>query len=115
MDNSISKFNDVIDTRDIIERFEALSEDENRTDAELEMLATVVGELEQYCDNFRHGETLIRYDYFKTYARDLAEDIGAIDANATWPNTCIDWDQACRELKMDYQEIEFDGITYYYR
>lgn len=37
------------------------------------------------------------------FAMQLAEDIGALDDNTTWPHSCIDWDQAARELFMgDY-------------
>lgn len=65
---------------------------------------------------WRHGETLIRESYFKNYAQELAEDIGAINTDtAGWPNRCIDWDQAADELQMDYTSADFDGVTYYYR
>jgi hypothetical protein len=59
--------------------------------------------------------TLIRDSYFKDYAQELAEDIGAINSDASWPNNCIDWDKAARELQMDYSSVEFDGVTYHYR
>jgi hypothetical protein len=59
--------------------------------------------------------TLVRDSYFKDYAQELADDIGAIPAGASWPCTCIDWDQAARELRMDYSSVEFDGVTYWTR
>ena len=34
------------------------------------------------------------------------------DASSQWPYTCIDWDQAARELKMGYTELEYDGVAY---
>lgn len=58
---------------------------------------------------------LIRDSYFQDYAQELAEDIGAINPAATWPNNCIDWGQAARELRIDYSAVEFDGVTYWYR
>ena len=58
---------------------------------------------------------LIRDSHFKDYAMELADDIGAIYRNASWPLTCIDWDQAARELQMDYSSVEIDGITYWCR
>jgi hypothetical protein len=58
---------------------------------------------------------MIRDSYFKEYAQEFAEDIGAINKNASWPNTCIDWDQAARELQMDYTSVNFDGVTYWIR
>jgi len=36
------------------------------------------------------------------FAQDMAEQIGAIDKNASWPQTCIDWEFAARELMYDY-------------
>lgn len=38
------------------------------------------------------------------FAEDMAEQVGAIDRDAKWPQTCIDWEQAARELMMDYSE-----------
>lgn len=58
---------------------------------------------------------LIRDSHFQDYAQELADDIGAIDPKATWPCNCIDWEQAARELQMDYTGIEFDGVTYWTR
>lgn len=59
--------------------------------------------------------TLIRDSYFKSYAQELAEDIGAVNEDATWPNNCIDWDQATRELRMDYTSFGIGGVTYWTR
>lgn len=59
--------------------------------------------------------TLIRDSHFCDYAEELADDIGAINSDATWPNNCIDWDRAAYLLRQDYSSVEFDGITYWYR
>jgi hypothetical protein len=88
--------------------------------AELAELEALLGDLSgNGGDEQWEGEwypiTLIREDYFKEYAQELAEDIGAVNADATWPNNCIDWDQAARELKHDYTSTEYGGVTYYYR
>ncbi len=64
---------------------------------------------------FRHGIQLIPCDEFEGYARELAEDIGAIPDNAQWPCTCIDWEQAAKELAMDYSVVTFQGSDYYFR
>lgn len=45
------------------------------------------------------------------FAQDMAENIGAIDKNAKWPNNCIDWEHAARELMYDYSEEN----GYYFR
>ena len=46
---------------------------------------------------------------------DLAEDIGALQHATGWPANCIDWDEAARQLQMDYSAIDFDGVIYWIR
>ena len=77
-------------------------------------LAAFVEEGEDYGD-WQYGATLIRDSYFKTYAQELADDLGMIPDEATWPANCIDWDQAARELQMDYTSIEYGSVTYWMR
>lgn len=78
-------------------------------------LLALQDEAEGYAADWKYGEALIRDSYFKRYAMELAEDIGAIPDDAKWPCTCIDWDKAARELQMDYTSVEFAGITYWVR
>ncbi|MEQ6332992.1 hypothetical protein [Sphingobium sp. MK2] len=82
---------------------------------ELKTLKAFRDELTDYCDDWSHGVTLIRDSYFKEYAEQLADDIGAINGDAKWPVNCIDWEKAARELQMDYTSGEFDGVTYWAR
>lgn len=82
---------------------------------ELRKLKAFRDQLEPYCEDWHHGETLIRDSYFKDYAQELAEDIGAINRDAQWPTNCIDWNTAARELQMDYTPGDFDGVTYWAR
>ena len=82
---------------------------------ELRTLESLQADAEGYSPDWQHGTTLIRDSYFKEYAQQLADDIGAIDSDATWPCNCIDWDEAARQLKQDYTGVEFDGVTYYVR
>lgn len=135
-----SNTDDVIDSRDVIARIGELeseraglvdelesSIDDGKAEritlaewdaengAELKALRELAEEAEGYAADWHHGETLIRDSYFKDYAMELAEDIGAINREASWPNTCIDWDQAARELQMDYSAVDFDGVTYWVR
>lgn len=49
------------------------------------------------------------------YAETLAEDIGAIDRNAGWPLMHIDWEAAADALKMDYRQVDYDGVAYWMR
>jgi hypothetical protein len=64
---------------------------------------------------WRDGVALIRDTYFRDYAMELADDLGMLPKNYTWPTSCIDWDQAARELQMDYSSCDFYGVTYWYR
>lgn len=83
-------------------------EDEQQELSEIE-------ELERKVSDFMLGETMIPVDDFKEYAQQFADDIGAIDRNATWPLNCINWDQAADELAMDYSEVTYQGESYYVR
>jgi hypothetical protein len=127
---NIDNNQDLLDSRGVIARIEELTDSINAYEnpegnleahdamvdekEELKELQALAEQCESYGD-WEHGETLIRESYFKDYAQELAEDIGAIDRNAKWPNTCIDWDQAARELKMDYTEVDFGGVAYLMR
>lgn len=130
MDNT----DDMIDSRDVIERIAELevleqeyleAEDPSSTeygreeDAELSALRALAEEAEGYAADWRYGEQLIRDSYFTEYAQQLADDIcpspETREMSETWPYRCIDWEQAARELQMDYTAVEFDGVTYWIR
>lgn len=83
--------------------------------AELATLLALQDEADSYCSDWEHGMQLIRDSYFEDYARQLAEDIGAIDTDIGWPSNCIDWGQATSELQQDYTSVDFDGVTYWVR
>jgi hypothetical protein len=88
---------------------------ENPSEAkELAILEALADECEG-CGDWSHGETLIRETYFKDYAQELADDLGVDQSSMQWPYTCIDWDQATRELAMDYTSVDFDGVEYLLR
>lgn len=124
---SIDNTDDIIDSRDVIARIEELAERlegnddpeaEPLDDDEKEELATLRSLEDQckgYCADWEHGATLIRQSHFRFYAQELAEECGLLDTGAKWPMTCIDWDEAARELAMDYTEVDFDGVSYYVR
>jgi len=78
---------------------------------ELDELETLESEI----SGFMHGETMVRENDFEDYARELADDIGAIPDESRWPCTCIDWEQAAKELAMDYSEVTYQGDSYYVR
>jgi hypothetical protein len=108
---------DTIDTRELIARIEEITawgaEASPAEQDELVTLMAFAAQVEPDCADWIHGETLIRYDYFRDYAQDLAESISVLPT--TWPLNCIDWEKAANELRQDYSEADFDGITYYFR
>lgn len=142
---AISNFDDIIDSRDVIARIEELREELEQAFAdqggaceslgewcaavlrdagelyfdectELRILKALADEASGYAADWQHGETLIRDSYFKDYAMELAEEIhGNALVNLQWPMSCIDWDQAARELQCDYTAVDFDGVTYWIR
>jgi len=116
--NDISNSEDILDSRDIIKRIEELETEEETLDdddkAELKALKALAEEAEG-CSDWEHGETLIRDSYFEDYARELAEDIGAISGDEQWPLSYIDWTAAADALKSDYTSVEYDGVTYWIR
>ena len=142
---TISNTDDVIDSRDVIERIDELTAERDKligareavtvddVDAyntvvhylkqwhedygtELDDLVALAIEASDYAADWEYGETLIRDTYFQDYAEQLAEDIGAIPSEQqAWPLYCIDWERAARDLQMDYTSVEFDGVTYWIR
>jgi len=45
-----------------------------------------------------------QFDSDEDFARDFADSLGAVDRNAVWPQTCIDWEHAAKELMYDYSQ-----------
>ena len=138
MAQAISNSDDTIDSRDVIARIEELEQERDtvagddpsaptslvalaewdKTDEgrELTALRALADEASGYAADWLHGEQLIRDSYFRDYAQELAEECGDIDfSKLSWPLTCIDWEQAARELRMDYTSVDFDGVTYWVR
>lgn len=119
MSNETEPFDpaEVFDSRDVIARInyldaqDSLSEEERE---EITRLRAFADEAESVPD-WQYGETFIRDDYFETYARELAEDIGAISPDAQWPLNHIDWEGAAQALLMDYSQYEYNGDTYHAR
>jgi len=115
---------DMIDSRDVIAAIDELeseiadfdgdSDDLGDLERELVNLKALVDQAES-CGDWRHGAGLIADSYFEDYARQLAEDIGAIGRDAQWPCNCIDWEKATSELQHDYTSVTFDGETYWVR
>lgn len=131
--NPISSTDDVIDSRDVIERIEQLQAirepgpvaegvlnpedydaDQDSLFAELAALEALAAEGDTIAD-WQYGATLIHENHFTDYAKELAEDLGTIPRDYSWPTSHIDWEAAANALKMDYSIVEFGGETYYVR
>ena len=140
---ALTNQDDVIDSRDVIARIEDL-EDELRDledaadDAaddsaraaeitaeihawrtgedgqELAALQALAAEAADYADDWRHGATLISLEYWPTYAQELVEDVGDLPRNIP-SYIVIDWEATAGNLKVDYTEVDFDGVTYLVR
>lgn len=135
--NDITNTADIIDVRDIIARVEELEEitsiigmsvggeepEDPPSPDDLLELAELTATLEalegmggdEQWRGVWYPITLVRDSYFREYAQETAEDCGLITEGAGWPNNCIDWEQATRELRMDYSSIEYGGVTYWTR
>jgi hypothetical protein len=105
-----SNRDDVIDSRDIIEAI-----DSGDLDADDQKAFEALADEASGSPDWPHGETLIRDSHFEDYARELAEDIGAIKGDESWPLNCIDWEEAADQLKQDYFSVDFDGVNYWIR
>ncbi len=145
MANTISNQDDVINSRDVIERIEELQstlesyhDDQETTlsfefalqDAanfpdnveefeELRQLLALQSEAESSPD-WIHGECLIREDYFTDYIEELIRDCYPMPKefdSGEWPwrHMTIDFSGAADEAKADYIEADFDGVTYLIR
>ena len=44
------------------------------------------------------------FDSDEDFAQNIADDLGYINKNVSWPYTCIDWEYAAKELMYDYAE-----------
>ena len=112
---------DVIDVRDIIERYETLEDlEDGLPDAEERtLLASILDELkgcggdEQWRGDW-YPITLISDIYFVEYCIDLVKDVGDLPKNI--PNYfVIDWDATADNIKNDYSKITIDGFDYWHR
>jgi len=118
MANPISNHDDVIDSRDVIERIaeleaiEVIAREPEEQD-ELDALYDLQPQAEATPD-WQYGEMLIHDRYFTEYTREMLEDIGYIPADfPSWIE--VDWEATARNVQMDYFEVDFNGETYWVR
>lgn len=139
----ISNSDDVIDSRDVIKRIEKLqcdveaefvetlpegkkddyTEDEfnewlkredNSCEAdEYRSLIALQNEAEGDCD-WTDGAALIRDSYFVDHLQQECEDCEYISEDLpSWIE--IDWEKTAENVKVDYTEVDFDGVAYFVR
>ena len=87
---------------------------------DLDLLTSIISDGESYSDDWNHGSTLIRENYFVEYIEDLINDCYEIPAefnSGEWPfrHMKMDYEAAAEEAKVDYSTIEIQGETYYVR
>lgn len=123
--------NDTIDVRDLTEAYDELAglgldlDEMDPDDQDLfKAIEAALNSLKGEGDDVKwrghwYPALLIRYDYFIEYAQDMAAELGLTDDELRWPYTHIDWEQAARELRADYSEVDIntphDSFDYLYR
>ena len=114
-------YQDIIDSRDIIDRIEELEEidrlegdsDPSEHDQLVE-LKELQSECEEISPDWEYGVTLIEYTYFTEYIKELVED--CYMGHGQMPDfVAIDWERTAETCKIDYTEVECFGSTYYIR
>lgn len=113
---------DIIDSRDVIDRIEELINDENLSPAEAEELS-LLQELEEKCKfspDWIYGETIIQEDAFVNYIEELINDCYPMPreiSSGEWPwrHMRLDYDAAAEEAKQDYYEFDWNDSTYFIR
>lgn len=106
----------LVDQIDLIENSDADDSEIELVDAadELGHIEAFISDAESSTDDWPYDSFIPDAD-FEDYARELAEDVGAIDRSAGWPACHIDWEAAADSLKMDYTALEYRGRTYWAR
>lgn len=129
---TIDNTQDLLDSRDIIEKLSVLISELSDLDSkildeaswipqeeyflklqeEYLTLLAFASECEIYAGDWIHGVTLIHEDYFEKYQDDLIADCYELHTRnlPRFIKITLDYDM----LKQDYTSIDFDGVTYYF-
>ena len=81
---------------------------------EYEDIKSFCEQLEDYGD-FQYGESIISEHYFTEAMQELCEDIGDVKDLPAYISNNIDWDAVADDLKADYTEETYKGVTYFMR
>lgn len=94
--------------KDAIEDFKIYWETEYKEIEEINQVEEEVG------SEFSYGCTLIEEDDFEDYCEELVIDCGYILKDfPSWIE--IDWEATASNMKQDYSELDYQGITYLFR
>ena len=116
---SIDNTDDIIDSRDIIDRIEELTPLVDETGegehiAEWKALTALAKQCEEESSDWSFGETLIRRSYWVEYVQDMLADCGTIPKDIPW-FVEIDWEATAKNIESDYASVDFDGVEYLIR
>ena len=94
--------------KDAIEDFKIYWETKYKEIEEINQVEEEVG------SEFSYGCTLIEEDDFEDYCEELVIDCGYIPKDfPSWIE--IDWEATASNMKQDYSELDYQGITYLFR
>lgn len=90
---------------DISKHAKAMSEDNGLSEEINQAYINLVGD--EYADAEGCADAYQgTYSSDEDFAQSIAEDMGLTPDSNHWPNYCIDWEYAARELMMDYDESD---------
>ncbi len=107
---------DVIESRDIIERLDELESDEDSLDdndkEELEVLREFKNAFGDH-DDWKHGIAIINRSYFVEHVKELLADIGIPENLENFPSyIAIDWDATANNIERDYSSYDINGTEF---
>lgn len=106
----ISEILFLIDDSDVVVFLECW-EDELKEIEDIDNLESEVSSSE-----WDYGITFIPEDEFEEYCKELVKDCGFISRDTPMLiQNNIDWAGVAEDMKMDYSEVEFRGVSYLYR
>jgi len=99
---------------DVVSALADLAEWDDDNGDELKALKALADEGENSAADWPYGATLVRESYFTDYCEELVSDIG--DMPREIPGyIVIDWEATANNIRADYSEVDFDGVTYLVR
>jgi hypothetical protein len=104
----------VVSSLDIIARIEELKEQGDLDDNEsAELVALQKFEKDyDYVDDWNYGAHFIAEEYFTEYVKDMLNDCGTIPRDLP-DYVAIDWEETADNIRCDYADAEFNGVSYY--